>query len=112
MAIEIRLNVETLRSLAFGSIGAAYAGVGTAIEHSARIVLIQNFTDTDMMFSFDGVNDHFPIKASASIVLDLTANKTINTGFFIAEGSRLYVKQIDAPSSGSVYFTIFYGEKD
>jgi len=112
MAIEIKVKFESLRSLAFGAIGAAYMSVGTATDHPARMVLIQNLTDADLMFSFDGINDHFPIKFNSSFILDVSSNKTIDTGFFIEKGTKLYTKQIGVPSSGGVYFTVFYGEED
>jgi hypothetical protein len=74
------------------------------------MIFVQNLTDTNVMFSLDGVNDHFPLPVNGFLVLDITANKTVDTGFFIAEGQRLYVKELlAAPSSGAVYFTVFYG---
>lgn len=85
-------------------------GVGTAMTRPIRLIVIQNFTDVDLMFSFDGVNDHLPLATSGYLVLDLTSNKTIPQGFFLAEGSRLYVKQLSgAPGSGSAYLSTFYG---
>ena len=112
MAVEIKVKLEELRSLAHGSISATYAGVGTKIDHPARMLLIQNFTDEDLMFSFDGINDHLPIKTETSILLDVSSNKTIDSGFFFEKGTRLYVKEISSPSSGNVYFTVFYGSED
>ena len=112
MAIEIKIKAEAQKSIAFGSIGAAYMGIGSAFSHPARMILIQNFTDADLQFSFDGITDHFPMKAGASFILDVSANKTIDTGFFFEEGTRVYVKEIDTPTSGSVYLTVFYGSED
>lgn len=112
MSLDIRLNTEAVRSLAFGSIGAAYAGIGTAVTKPVRIMLLTNLTDAALMFSFDGIDDHFPLPANGYILLDISANKTTETGFFLAEGQRLYVKEIDTPSSGSVYFTVFFGGED
>ena len=110
MSLSIRLKAETVRSLAFGSIGAAYMGVGTAMFRPIRIMMIQNLTDENLMFSFDGIDDNFPLPKNGYILLDVTANKTRDEGFFLAEGERLYVKEITAtPTSGSVYFTTFYG---
>ena len=107
MAIEVKVRIETLRSLAFGSIGAAYMGVGTAISHPARMVLIQNLTDQNVLFSIDGVNDHFPMSAYSALVLDVATNKTITDGFFFEKGTRFYVKQTTgAASSGAVYIEI------
>ncbi len=109
MSLAIRMRPEVLRSLAFGSIGAGYAGVGTALTKPARIIIIQNYTDAQLMFSLDGVDDHFPLASNGQLVLDLSSNKTVDVGFFMAEGDRLYVKNIGSPTMGSVYFTALYG---
>ena len=106
----IRLLAETVRTLGFAAIGAAYMGVGTAISNPARMILVQNFTDTAMMFSFDGVNDHFPLYQYSQLVLDISGNKTSDDGFFLAEGQRLYVREVVAPTLGDVYLTVFYGK--
>ena len=76
------------------------------------MILLQNWTNKDLMFSFDGINNHLPIKTMSSFIFDISSNKTIDTGFFIEKGTRLYVKEIDTPTSGNVYFTVFYGEQD
>lgn len=111
MSLAIKALFEPLRSLAFGSIGAAYVGVGTVLEHPARILYIQNLTDVVLMFSIDGVNDHFPLPQSSFLLLDLSSNKTIESGYFMAKGDRLWVKDIGgiAPASGTVYFSVLYG---
>lgn len=108
--ISIKLLPETVRTLAFGAIGAAYMGIGTAISNPSRMMVLQNLTDTLLMFSFDGVNDHIPLPGNGQIVLDITANRTVQGGsFFIAEGTRFYVRQIVAPTAGAVYLSTFYG---
>ena len=112
MTIEIKVELEALRTLAHGSIGAAYMGIGTAIEHPARMLLLQNHTDADLMFSFDGITDHIPIRQYSSFIWDISANKTIDSGFFIAQGTRIYVKEIDNPTTGNAYLTVFYGSED
>lgn len=111
MSLAIRLLCEPLRSLGFASIGAAYIGIGTAIISAARILHIQNLTDKTLLFSFDGINDHFPLAANGYLLLDITSNKTVPQGFFLPEGQRIYVKEsaAGAPIAGSVYVTIFYG---
>jgi len=109
-AQSIRLMAETVRSIDHATIGAAYLGVGTAIDNPARLLLIQNFTNANLMFSLDGVNDHFPMLESSHIIIDISSNKTKDQGFYLSEGQRLYVKEIDNPTSGSVYFTVFYGK--
>ena len=108
-SISVRFKAETCKTLAHGSIGAGYSAVGTALSHAARMIVIQNLTDASLYFSFDGVNDHIPLASTSYLVLDISANKTVESGFFMAEGDKLYVKQIGAPTAGNVYFTSFYG---
>ena len=110
MSLDIRLVPETLRSLAFGSIGATYMGIGTALTEPSRILIIQNLTDAILLFSHDGVNDHLILNTLTSLVLDVTANKTIDTGFYVAAGTRIYVKRSGIATTGSVYVSSFHGE--
>lgn len=110
-AISIRVLPEAVRSLAFGGISGTYAAVGTALANPSRIIMFQNFTDGDMMISFDGVSDHLPVAANGFVLLDVTANKTGSVqGFYIAQNTIFYVKQIAAPTAGSFYITSFYGK--
>lgn len=109
--LAIRLKPEPARSLAFGSIGAAYMGVGTALSRPVRILFIQNLTNGSLWFSLDGIDDHFPLQASGFVLLDIASNKTLSQGLFLAEGERLYVKELQTPTSGAVYFTTFYGSQ-
>jgi hypothetical protein len=116
MSLAIRLLPEATRSLAAASFDPgtppAYVGVGTTIDNPARMLLIYNLTDQPVFFSFDGLDDHIPLPNNGYIVLDIAANKTRESGFFLAEGERLYAKYINAmPTVGSVYFTVFYGRE-
>lgn len=109
-AIAISTVPEPVRSLAFGAISGTYAGIGTSITNPARIVLIQNFTDAALMISQNGVNDHYPINANSSILLDVSSNQAQGQGGFVAAGTRFYAKQVSAAAtSGSIYLTVFYG---
>ena len=110
MSLAIRFKPETCRTLAHGSIGAGYTAIGSAMSHPIRIFYLQNHTDALLMFSFDGTNDHLPLSAGGYIVIDITANKSLDTGFYLAEGDTVYVKQIGAPTAGSVYLSVFYGD--
>lgn len=109
MSFAIRLVPEPVRSLGFGSIGAAYMGIGTAMTEPVRIFHLQNLTDTLLMFSFGGIDDHVAIPAGGYLLIDITANKSNERGFFLGEGERLYVKEIATPTLGAVYLTTFYG---
>jgi hypothetical protein len=110
MSLALKAMFEPVRTLGFAAIGAGYVGVGTSLNYPTRMTLIQNTTDAILMFSFDGINDNFPLLANTFLLLDLSSNKTIETGYFIAKGERLYVKNMGtAPTTGSVYFTAIYG---
>lgn len=114
MALGIKLLPETARTLPFGSIGAAYMGVGTAFQNPLRMIRFQNLTDTRLIFSFDGIEDHFYLPRKGYLLLDITANKTIESGFFIAAGTRFYVKEdptASSPTSGLVTVTGFYSHE-
>jgi hypothetical protein len=112
MAINtaVRLAAEPVRSLAFGSISGTYAGIGTSFVFPCRILFIQNLTDATLMFSFDGVNDHFPLPASGFLLVDVESNKTTTGGALnLPIGTRVYVRTIGTPTLGSVYVSTFYG---
>ncbi len=111
MQNSLRLKLEPLKSLAFGSIGADYMGIGTSIENPARLIILQNFTDADLLFSIDAIEDHFILKSYSSLTLDVTTNKTLEEGFFFEKGTRFYVKESGTPTVGTVYVTSIYGEK-
>jgi hypothetical protein len=117
MAQAIRLAAEPLRSLAFGSITNAgftriqSGGQPTGFLNPIRHIMIQNLTDVTLEYSFDGVNAHFVLPSNAVWDIDITANKTVEAGFFIAQGSSVYVQYIGAgvPTLGAVYVTSLYG---
>jgi len=102
-------NPDPVRTLGFASILATYVKVGTTMTKPARMILVQNFTDANLMFSFDGTDDHFPVASEGFLVLDIATNKIDPGGFFISAGESLWVKEIENPTLGSVYFSVFYG---
>ena len=60
-----------------------------------------------MDFSIDGVNDHFILPPRSFKLIDVTANKVRDDGFFVREGTVFYVKQtLAAPTLGSVIIEI------
>jgi hypothetical protein len=106
------IRIEAVRTRAFGTIGAAYATVGTPISNPAQMFLVQNFTDIPVMISFDGgVVDHIPVPAYGGIVFDNTANRAIEAdGLYVSKGTQIAVKQIGivAATLGAVYVTSVY----
>lgn len=107
-----RLLFDSIRSLAFGGIGVAYAAVGGALGQPSRAFKIDNLTDADLMFSFDNVNDHLVLPAMSSFIFDISSNRQPTNPLFLAEGTILYVKEIDSPTTGTVYYSVMYGKGD
>ena len=102
---------EPAKSLAWGSIAAGYMGVGTAFDKPMRLLILQNLTDALVWFSFDGIEDHIPLASISYIILDITANRATEEGWFVGEGTRVYVKQLaGAPTNGAVYVSACYGK--
>jgi len=44
------------------------------------------------------------------LLIDVTANKSLSGGFYLAQGKIIYVKRLGTPTTGSVYLSVFYGE--
>jgi hypothetical protein len=121
MSLAIRLTPDKLRYRTFTDIaasGISYIAIGTgsatnaAMTKPIRTLVLQNFTDAAMMISFDGTHDHLPLLTNSYFVFDITSNKTIPQGFFLAEGQSLYVRQLtvlEVPTIQAVYLTTFYG---
>jgi hypothetical protein len=111
MSVALKVLPEEIRTIAAGPINNAYTGIGPAFEHPIRIIHIQNLTDTILMFSFDGITDHVALPSNGFLLLDVTTNKTNQAGgMFIAEGTRIYVKEIAlSPTAGDVYVSTWYG---
>ncbi len=108
-----KVYFDTLRSLAFGGISAAYAAVGSALTVEPRIMCITNKTAGDMIFSVDSTNadGNLFVPASSFKLFDLTANLVPgkDDSFVIAKATQFYVKQVTAPVSGAVYLEFIYG---
>ena len=112
MPYNIILRADTLRSLAFGSIISSYTAIGTALTHPSRLIMVQNMTDGLLVFSFDGVVDHFVLPSNGQVIFDFTTNQVDTAGAFIATGTVMYVKRSATPTLGSVYVSMFYGKGD
>lgn len=105
----VRFAPEELRSLAFGSIGANYAAIGGPTEHPACYVILVNGTDHPVLISLDGATDHLVVLNGQTLAIDVSSNRTDMSGaLFVPQRTTFYVKETTAPTSGSVYLSIFY----
>lgn len=101
---------ETLRSLAYTSIGSSFTAVGTGFFNPCRILKIKNLTNANIIVSFDGVNNHDVIPATSGEIDDYGSDKASQIGVFNQKaGTIVYVKQESgAPTSGTLYVTVIY----
>jgi hypothetical protein len=107
MSFGTRVQFDAVREVAFGGIGAAYAAVGAATSDYTRLVRFVNGTDADVYVSLDNATDHLRVAANSFVLLDLTANKVKDNGFFIANLTTFYVKRVSgAPSSGTFWIEV------
>jgi hypothetical protein len=105
-------KIDTLRSLAYGSITGSYTAVGSALSYQARIICFTNTTNEDVFFSMDGTNNQLIVPAGSFKLFDITTNhRPVNQDdFCLASGTQWYVKYASAPSSGAVYIEVVYTE--
>lgn len=109
MAFFVDMRANPLGSLAFGSISGTYAAIGTPFLHPMRAIAIKNYTNAQITFSFDGINDHVTLIALAGEVLDVSSWEFQGNGLLISNMTQMYAKQTSgAPTSGSVYIEAFY----
>jgi len=106
-----RARFEAIRTLAYGSIGASYAQIGTPIVNPARLIKVDNLTNATLMFSTNGLLDQFVLPSGGFMLIDICSDKTHDDGLFLPTGEGMFVKEIGTPTSGSVYFTVMYGSE-
>ena len=107
MSNNIKMTEDEVRTIDHAVIGVPYMGIGTAFDEPVRHLLVTNHTNGFLMFSFDGIHDHFPLVQYSFLSLDITQNNAVEKGFFISTGQRMYVRQIIAPTTGEAYITTF-----
>ena len=104
MAYRNRLRIDAFRTLAFGAIGVNYGAIGAALTEPCRIFILNNLTDADIFFSLDGATNQFILPPRSFKLIDVTANKVRDDGFFVSEGTIFYARHTGvAPTLGAVY---------
>jgi len=105
-----RAFFDELRTLAFGGISGAYAVVGDPLEHMARGVCFTNNTEGDMLFTDDNTVDKIFVAAGSFKLWDIQSNMNaqFDDKYVLPIGTQFYVKQLEAPVSGSVYIEVIY----
>lgn len=113
---SLDLRFDQIRTLAFGAIGLTYTQIGSALSNPTRLVILQNNTNQELMFTFDmnGAIDHIALPATGQIIMDCTTNRVADSsGFFFSTGTRIGVRHLGvAPTSGNVYVSAAHGRGD
>jgi hypothetical protein len=107
------MGIDECRVLGWAAVDVDYWPIGAELTYEGRVILLQNWTDADLWFSDDPdiATGKFPLKAGDKIILDCSSNQTFGRGLFLPVGATLYVKQLDVPTKGNIYLTIFYGKE-
>ena len=110
-SLSIRLAAEELRAIEYDEFDDTYSAIGTPFENPIRMLNVQNLTDATMVFSLDGATDHFILPSFGFLFIDITSNKTRDSGWFIAQESSIYVRDLlNSATTGFVYVSAFYGK--
>jgi len=112
MANNIQVvQIDTVRTVAFGGISGSYAPVGTPFANPVRLICFTNTTDGDIFFSDDGINNKLFVPKGSFKLFDLNTNRYGNAEQWVfAAGTQFYVKQSTAPTLGSVYIECLWGQ--
>lgn len=105
-------RADAQRSLAFGSVVAGYAAIGLPLDRASRMMIVTNYTDALLQFSFDGLIDHFVMMPYTQHVLDVGSNQEGLSMYYLQSQTQLSVKRIGTPTVGNVYVSIYYARGD
>jgi hypothetical protein len=105
-----RAFFDTIRTLGFAGISAAYASVGTTFAHPVRAIRLVNATAGDMLFTNDTTVDKLFVKAGDSVLWNIQANQNaqFDDSYVLPIGTQISVKQVTAPVSGAVYIECIF----
>ncbi len=113
--MKSQADLEPLRSLAFGSISGTYAAVGTPFAYPSRLICFTNDTQGNVIFSRDpslSVGELFVAAGSFKLFDIATNHRPTNQDDFVFQvGTQWYVKQLEAPVSGSVYIETMHARE-
>lgn len=104
------IRFDSLRTLAFGSIGANYTAIQTPISHAWRAFKATNTTDALLFISFDGTTDNLIVPADGFVLYDIGANadQGASTGLTLDIGTQFLGKYGSVPSRGGIYIEGYY----
>lgn len=109
--LNSRFDMEAEKTLDHASIGAGYTPIGSATEYPATQVIIQNLTNANLKFTWDDTSiDKITLLSNAALTIDIGTNKQSTERCTLPTGTIFYVKQDEAPTTGSVYVHVAYNK--
>lgn len=111
MAYPKALRIDAIRVLGFGAITNLYQVVGAALTEPCRIFNLTNLTNANIIFSLDGVNDHFYIPPGGFKLIDVCTNRVRDEGWFVPQGTQFYCRSdgLPFPTTGNVIIEVMHG---
>lgn len=109
MAEGTKLLPAPLTSLGYAGVTPSVLINVTAFAQPVRWVMVQNLTDQLLMFSWDGVNNHFVLPSCSNLVIDTATNKGTPNTAAIPQGYGIWVTSVSTlPTTGSIYVSYLY----
>jgi hypothetical protein len=105
---SLRVTSIPVQTVAYGSITGSFVAFGAAMPEPICILKIQNTTNADMYISFDGTTKNDVVVAESGMVLDFAANKSVEQGRYLPQGTIIYIEYVTAPTYGNVYLSAYY----
>lgn len=111
--MSIQAISEELREIEASTITTDFKLIGSTFSNQSRMLYIQNLTDKELRFSFDGTTENFVLPAYGYKSYDIQANAEPNSRFFMKDTYGVYVKYkapVTAPTAGGhVYIDTIIG---
>lgn len=107
--LAIKAACEPLRTHAYPNFTTQYSQFGPPLSHPISWIKIDNHTDASILFSLDGVTDHFLLVSNGYLVWDIGSNKALGNGLFLHEGTQIWVKEYGSVTFGEAYISACYG---
>lgn len=112
-SLAVRWRAEELRSIDYDDLDVDYVALGGPMEHPIINYRIQNFTDENILISYDGTTDHDIIGEGGFVLLDVASNKGKGDVLGLAKGDQVYVKAAtSSPTSGYITLSAYYASNN
>lgn len=113
--INSRFTPEPMQLFPGASLTDAYqqfkdsGAVATTLQNPSRCLVFVNNTGMLLYISWNGTDDHLPLAAGATVVLDENSNAVPQSVFVSPKGTAFYVRQpANTAGSDNVYLSTFY----